>query len=294
MKILFACCAYFFYTYTFASATVIDRNNIVFIYEANSEQPMSDIEIIKLTSEEVMDAKNEFVKQDLILKNKPIVKSELLKFNNKHNFIARLSSSLGNYDFNDNGFKLKVNNAIYLPFHYSYRVNFENSDDFNFLQLEPSKAEKLIQKIQKSRNIIIEFHGTLTKAEEYLYGDRFSDPINKGQLTTLLKNIKTIRLFINKAVIYSTSGEAIKVIYPKITYNDFIKSKNKKECLNGDNIFNIGSHTTVDEIKHSISCGADIHKRSKDWFGLTPLQWAKEFKNIPVIRFLNKELEKAK
>ncbi|SMM99649.1 hypothetical protein SPONN_828 [uncultured Candidatus Thioglobus sp.] len=294
MKIFFVCCTYFFYTYAFASVTVIDKNNIIFIYEANSEQPMSNTDIVKLTSEEVIYAKNEFIKQDLILKNKSVVKNKLLKFNKEYNFIARLSSDLGSYDFNNNGFKLKINNSIYLPFRNSYRVNFENSDDFNFLQLEQNKAKKLIQKLQKNRNIIVEFHGILTKAEEYLYGDRISDPINKGQLTTLFKNIKTVRLFINKTVIYSTFGKVIKTIYPRITYDDFVKSKSEKECLNGDEVFNIGSYTTVDEIKHSISCGADIHKRSKGWFGLTPLQWAKEFKNIPVIRFLNKELKKAK
>lgn len=163
---------------------------IPFAYESRAEIPASNKNLARLVSIEYRRANDEFTKHELMQKIKPILKTKLDAAKSSENYILRVGSKLGKYDFERNVFPSGFSESTFIPFKNGYAVTFENGKKLEFIPLAFDKAKELSSVLQRSRRITAVIYVTITGVKE--------EKLNWKHNKALVTKINKVEYFTNK------------------------------------------------------------------------------------------------
>lgn len=135
---------------------------VPFVYESRAKLPASDEKLAEFLSADYRNARVEFTKQELLEKIKPVIKSTLAEAKSKGEYILRVGTKLGQYDFNKKQFPSGFSSSTFIPFEIRhdfgmalsrYAVIFDNIKDVENIPLPLDAAKSLSGKLQQSRAI---------------------------------------------------------------------------------------------------------------------------------------------
>lgn len=149
---------------------------------------------------EYRSARDEFQRIDVMEQIKPILQNMQMKVNNNNSFVIKSKSTLGEYDFKNNGFPAGLSDTTFIPISTSrvnmkgpdFGVRFINGHDFSFLKLTPQEAREKVILLRDSRDVIIEVEYEPQSATEETAGFFATYRMIKGK-------IKGIKVFASKS-----------------------------------------------------------------------------------------------
>lgn len=128
-------------------------DEVPFVYESRAKIPASDEKLAEYLSTEYRNARDEFTKQELMEKIKPILKSKLTEAKTNVEYYLRIGIELGQYNFSSKTFPSGFSSGTFIPFKNSYAVMFDNVKDIENIPVSLDAAKSLSGKLQKNRNI---------------------------------------------------------------------------------------------------------------------------------------------
>ena len=144
----------------------ITDESVPFVYESRAKLPTSDEKLAEYLYPEYRNAPDEFTKQELFEKIKPVLKSNLTEAKAKDEYYLRVSTELGQYDFNNKTFPSGFSSSTYIPYPHGYGVMFDNLKDVISIPVPLDAAKSLSGKLQRSRVITAVVYCKVIRAEE--------------------------------------------------------------------------------------------------------------------------------
>jgi len=130
------------------------------VYESRAKLPASDEKLAEFLSADYRNARDEFTKQELLEKIKPVIKSTLTEAKSKGEYFLRVGTKLGQYDFDKKQFPSGFSSSTFIPFEIRfgmevsrYAVMFDNIKEVENIPLPLDAAKSLSGKLQQSRAI---------------------------------------------------------------------------------------------------------------------------------------------
>ena len=144
----------------------ITDESVPFLYESRAQIPASIEKLASMVSAEYRNAQDEFSKLELLEKAKPVVNQKLKNAASTNNYMLRIGTNLGQYDFKNNFFPSGFSSSTFVPFDRGYGVTFVNAIKLERIPIPLEEAKKLSKQLQKSRHITAVIYITIQGAEE--------------------------------------------------------------------------------------------------------------------------------
>lgn len=136
---------------------VLSKDTIPFVYESRVKNPISNEMIADILVPEYHNARDEFSKRELFAKIDPDVRNSMAEAKAKSDYIIRINTDLGQYDFDNKRFPSGFVSSTFIPFSYNfsmlYALLFDNVKEIEFIPLPLDAAKNLSGKLQRSRTI---------------------------------------------------------------------------------------------------------------------------------------------
>jgi len=175
----------------------ITDSSVPFIYESRSKLPIQKEKLAELISMDYRRARDEFTRHDLFSGIKPVIEEKLESAKKTNNFLVRVNSRLGTYDFSHNVFPTGFSDTTFIPFENDYALDFSNGKVLEFLPMKLSEAKKLSSVLQESRNMTAVLYLSIKSAKE-------------KKLRYYSK--KTLTAKVDKVEFYTEKGEKIATV----------------------------------------------------------------------------------
>ena len=173
----------------------LSHDTVVWAYEARAELPSTDKKLAEYVSSDYSNAEDEFERQELLEKIKPIIKKRIQEASKQEVYTIVLDKYLNEYDFQQKGFPTEVGEGSFVTHGNVYATLFANPEGLDFIRVNKEDAKKLMKSLT-NRKYKVEITGTIDAVKEMaLNGYRY----------------KTIQLWPTKMVIYGGKNQKEKV-----------------------------------------------------------------------------------
>lgn len=160
---------------TYAQETErLTDDEVPFVYESRAKIPTSDEKLAGYLSAEYRNARDEFTKNELLEKIRPVLKSKLAQAKTNSEYFLRVGAELGQYNFSSNTFPSGFSSSTFIPFKDSYAVVFDNVKDIENIPVSLESAKSLSGKLQKNRRIAAVVYCRIIGTQEKQLGWRDS------------------------------------------------------------------------------------------------------------------------
>jgi hypothetical protein len=167
----------------------LDASNIIFLYEAYADLPSTLERLAHAYSSDYREARDEFAKQQLLEKLKPVLTRKTKEAAELDSVMIRLRWSAPEYDFKRQGFTSGISSSSFVPFDVSgcaYAASYKGVKPFSFVPVPEAEASSFSKILSHSRDGYLEIFGTVVSAEEV-----------EGRKTVVLK-LKKVSCFLSK------------------------------------------------------------------------------------------------
>lgn len=140
-------------------------DNVALLYESRVSVRAPDHKLAELISVDYRDARDEFTKQELFQKLKPVIKQKLNEAATVKQVSLGVRERLGDYDFDRKAFPTGLTKGAYFPYG-AYIVEFINPDRAAYLPVDIEKAKSLAGHLRSGRTIHMNVVATIVGTKE--------------------------------------------------------------------------------------------------------------------------------
>jgi hypothetical protein len=150
----------------FAENIKVSDESAPILYEARAEIRIPDDKLAEYISADYRKARDEFTRNDLFQKIKPIIDSRLAEAKKTKTVLLLIGGRLADYDFDKNAFPTGFSASSFIPFKNDYAVTFTNGEKFEFLPVPFEFAKSLSSELSRNRRAKFIVYGEIVGAKE--------------------------------------------------------------------------------------------------------------------------------